>query len=221
LGESGGKALRQVLGLIVRRQTALWRGWRPWAALVFLVIPLGILFGVVSKVLAYHSAIYLWLYSNYWSWTLVENAAYRQEFFHLITVSLIGCAALAVVAWSSGLALGFLSGGSVPVNGFLFCVLLFCGEFLYYSADAPKQVITIASGVFVLCKELLGWAPRSPLYELSVIGRDYLSANAVVFQGYFYRLVFPVMLQALLVLVPAVAGMRVSLHHRVSKQNHA
>ncbi|MBZ5634636.1 MAG: hypothetical protein LAO55_16045 [Acidobacteriia bacterium] len=40
-GEHGGQALLGLVGLVVRRQAALWKDWRPWLALVGLVIPLG------------------------------------------------------------------------------------------------------------------------------------------------------------------------------------
>lgn len=38
-GETGGQALRGLLGLVVRRQAALWKDWRPWLALAGLVGP--------------------------------------------------------------------------------------------------------------------------------------------------------------------------------------
>jgi hypothetical protein len=31
--ETGGQALRNVLGLVIRRQLAVWRGWQPWVSL--------------------------------------------------------------------------------------------------------------------------------------------------------------------------------------------
>jgi hypothetical protein len=42
-GETGWRALRNLLGLIVRRQAALWKGWQPWLTIVGLVGPLGML----------------------------------------------------------------------------------------------------------------------------------------------------------------------------------
>jgi hypothetical protein len=46
-GESGGQALRDLLGLIVRRQAALWKGPGPWVALLGLVVPLGMMLSLV------------------------------------------------------------------------------------------------------------------------------------------------------------------------------
>ena len=48
-GASGGRALRDVLGLVVRRQAALWVDWRPWLALLGVVVTLGLLLSHVSS----------------------------------------------------------------------------------------------------------------------------------------------------------------------------
>jgi hypothetical protein len=42
-GESGWQAVRSVSGLIVRRQTELWRNWRPWLAAFGLAVPCSLL----------------------------------------------------------------------------------------------------------------------------------------------------------------------------------
>jgi hypothetical protein len=39
-GETGGQALRGLLGLLIRRHAALWKDWRPWLALVSLLAPM-------------------------------------------------------------------------------------------------------------------------------------------------------------------------------------
>jgi hypothetical protein len=38
-GEGAGQALIDVLGLVVRRQTGLWKSWRPWLAAFGLALP--------------------------------------------------------------------------------------------------------------------------------------------------------------------------------------
>ena len=38
-GESGWTALRDVLGLVIRRQALLWKDWRPWLAAFGLALP--------------------------------------------------------------------------------------------------------------------------------------------------------------------------------------
>ena len=51
-GVTGSRALGDILGLVVRRQAALWADWRPWLGLVGLVVPLGMLLSIVSKGMA-------------------------------------------------------------------------------------------------------------------------------------------------------------------------
>ena len=41
--ETTGQALRGVLGLVLRRQAALWKDWRPWVILTALIFPVAML----------------------------------------------------------------------------------------------------------------------------------------------------------------------------------
>jgi len=66
-GTSGAQALFDLLGLIVRRQLALWRDWHPWLALMGVVIPLGVLLSVACRGLAEGSATTLYLHINGWT----------------------------------------------------------------------------------------------------------------------------------------------------------
>jgi hypothetical protein len=38
-GESGWEGLLDVLGLVIRRETTVWRNWRPWLAAFGLALP--------------------------------------------------------------------------------------------------------------------------------------------------------------------------------------
>jgi hypothetical protein len=58
-GASGGQALMGVLGLVARREAALWKDWRPWLVLVGLVVPLAWLLSIASRLVADTSAVYL------------------------------------------------------------------------------------------------------------------------------------------------------------------
>lgn len=81
--------------------------------------------------------------------------------------------------------LGSLSRRTIRINGALFCLLLLLGELL----GAPKQL--------------------GPLLLLSR-GRDY-DANAAVFSLTFYGVIFPLIVQTVLVLLPSLWGMRQGL----------
>ena len=70
------------------------------------------------------------------------------------------------------------------------------------------------------------WTPgfdrhHHSLYALSVLGRNYFSVNALVLENAFYRSIFPLLVQTVLVLLPSLGGMRQSflLLNRY-KENH-
>jgi hypothetical protein len=83
VGEAGGQALCDLMGLVVRRQTALWADWRPWLALVGLVAPLGLLLSVVARQWAEGSATYAWLYVNNWTWAYLGSPGARPGSRHI------------------------------------------------------------------------------------------------------------------------------------------
>jgi hypothetical protein len=127
-GVTGARALRDVLGLVARRQAALWTGWRPWLALIGLVAPFGILLTLNSRHVADASAVPLWLYLNNWEMAHLTNAGFRldlaQNFAHIAMECLtLLCSSLAV-----GFVLGTVSRRAIWVNGALFCMVLLLGE---------------------------------------------------------------------------------------------
>jgi hypothetical protein len=184
-GETGGRALLDVLGLIFRRQAALWGDWRPWLALAGLVIPLGTLLSLVSRRTADGSAIFIWFYANNWDWHLLGNAGFWYAFAECVPGVLLSYLALVCWSWTSGFLLGSLSRGTLWLTGVLFCLLLLLAAPL----GAPQ---------------LLGQALMVPR------ARSF-NPNRVVFALEFYRVLFPVIVQAVLVFLPFLWGIRQSL----------
>jgi len=226
-GDPGGRALYQVLGLVVRRQAAVWMHWRPWLILVLITGPLAIKFSVFSKWLAFQSAIYLWLYTNYWTPTILEEAAYRHDFFRFVFTTPLDYVVLAGGAWISGFLLAFISRRSLVGNGLLFGLLLFFSELLYVPGPSGRFIAAISR--FPLFPGLPTPSLR-PRYEMSVLGRNYLfrllnstQANAAVFAETFYRVFFPLLVQSILVMAPFLFGMRQGLRvvhrHNLLKEN--
>src|SRR5438876_4032430 len=123
-----GQALREVFGLVVRREGAFWRKWRPWLALVGVVAPLGILLSHVSPWWADGSAIYSFLYVNNWTWAYLESPGARRD---QVTIGTHVCLHdLALIGWSrtSGFVLGSLSRRTLWVTATLFCLAVFEGS---------------------------------------------------------------------------------------------
>lgn len=145
-GGTGGQALRDLLGLIVRRQASFWKDWRPWLALFGLAVPVGLLLGLSSISLVGSYDLYLWIFRNYGTIdpAILEQIGLtaRSGVVHLVCASLL----LGSWSWTSGLVLGSLSRRTVWVNGTLFCVVLSVVEL---SATLNRQYrYSVSGGVF-------------------------------------------------------------------------
>ncbi|MFN0169663.1 MAG: hypothetical protein ACKV22_24840 [Bryobacteraceae bacterium] len=123
IGETGGRALLDVLGLAVRRQAALWKNWRPWLALVGIVGPAGV-------GLLYFSLLFRGSYDLY-SWIIQNYATIDPDILEQTGLTLrrgiprvVSCFLLLVTwSWSGGFVLASLSRGAVWLNGALICVI--------------------------------------------------------------------------------------------------
>jgi hypothetical protein len=114
-GETSASALLGVLGLVARRQTALWGDWRPWLALVGLV-------GIVGPRLWSTSIEFgLDLFMNiktYWKYgSFYANGLTAREEF---AVTLGGTLGLVFWSWTSGFVLGALSRRTIWTTGTLY-----------------------------------------------------------------------------------------------------
>ncbi len=178
--ESGGQALRDMLGLVVRRQAALWLGWRPWLVLAALVVPLGMLIGVSARLFAGGSATPIWMYVNNWTWTYVTNPRARLDLVEIGAGILVQYLTLACWSWICGFALGFLARCTIRINGLLFCLMLIVGEF----AAMPI---------------LLWYLPPRPASP------DFNSAVSALI---FYRTIFPALVLIVLAILPTLWGVR-------------
>jgi hypothetical protein len=126
-GARGGSALGEVLGLVVRRQTALWLDVRPWLAVVGVVVPIGFLLSHASRWLADSSAIYAFLYLNNWTWSFIEIPGARRDIVRLSTYFLLDSVALVGWSWTSGFVLGALSRRTAWITASLFFLVVMLG----------------------------------------------------------------------------------------------
>jgi hypothetical protein len=184
-GEAGGEALRDVLGLVVRRQLALWNDWRPWLAFLALVVPLGVLLSRVSRMMADFSAIYAWMYLNNWTWAYLTNAGARVDLIRYAAGISMRYLALYCWSWTGGFLLGSFSRRTIPVNASLFCLALLLGELL----QAPRNL-----GHWLLIPRPLGQGANG--------------VHGGVYSLTFYSVVFPLIIQMCLVVFPSLWGVR-------------
>jgi len=71
--ERYGRALLDLLGLVVRRQVALWNDWQPWLALLGVVTPMGMLLSLACRWWGEGSATTFYLYVNGWTWGYLDS----------------------------------------------------------------------------------------------------------------------------------------------------
>jgi len=100
-GASFGLAMRDLLGLVVRRQVGLWASWRPWLAL-FGVCGLA---GLSLSRIVFRLNVDLYKYAAHYATSLTAS----QEVAFLLYLA----SALLVWSWTCGFVLGSLSGRAV------------------------------------------------------------------------------------------------------------
>ena len=139
-GESGGRALREVLGLVARRQAATWAAWRPWLTLTVLIIPLSIFLSVLSRSTSDESAVYAWMYANNWDWGLIRNRGFWYVLSDCAVLVFAEWLTLICWSWSTGFVLGYFSKGIARLNVVLLLFALGLGEALVAPAYATYSL---------------------------------------------------------------------------------
>jgi hypothetical protein len=185
-GENGGRAMVNVLGLIVRRHAAIFWDLRLGVAIAFLILPVSCLLSAIAQTAAGEGAVYSWMYLNNWDWALTRNPGFwyvlRETAMHFGIV----CLALACWSWSGGLLIGRLPNAILRASRNAFIVLLAASQL----GDAPTRIIQ-----FWMFLHSLAW-PSLP------------DPNAPVSANVFYRVFFPWIVVVALVILPALLGIR-------------
>jgi hypothetical protein len=113
-GESAEQALRDLVGLVARRQAALWKDWRPWVAPVGLIAPVlcgGL--GIAWISLQFRTT---WAFGvRYEAGLTLTDDALRMVCFSILAIAW---------AWSGGFAFGSLSRRTAWVHPGLLGLLL-------------------------------------------------------------------------------------------------
>ncbi len=151
----GGQALREVLGLVLRRQAAMWLDWQPWLALLGVVVPLGLLLSHVSRWWADSHAIYAFLYVNNWTSAFLDSPGSRGDLVHYSTRFALHCLTLIGWSWTSGYVLGSLSRRTSWVTASLFCIVVLAGTVGTTPARAGNAAVFSLTFYRVLFPRLL------------------------------------------------------------------
>jgi hypothetical protein len=126
-GETGVSAVREVLGLVLRRQAATWMDWRPWIAVGTIVAPVGVALSHLSAFWAGGTAIYSWLYIDNWTWGYLQSPGARHEIAWTLVGFGLNYFTLAGWAWTSGYGLRSLSPATTWLTVTLLSVVTFVG----------------------------------------------------------------------------------------------
>ncbi len=110
LGATGTQAAREVIGLVVRHQLQLelWKDWRPWLALLGIVIPFGFSLAAETLFLGRNLAP---TFSSSWS----AQVAWAGVLAYPLLVS-ANAAVLGTLSWASGYVIGSHAGRTLPSN---------------------------------------------------------------------------------------------------------
>jgi hypothetical protein len=143
-GASGPQALAGLLGLVARRQAALWKDWRPWLALSG-VVPLSFLLARKAADLADTTAVYVWMYLDNWRMADMSNSAYWRLMTQEAAPILLACCMLMAGAWASGMAIGALARRTAAAT-----TVVFCGAFGLTAISLPPRADALHQAVFDL-----------------------------------------------------------------------
>jgi hypothetical protein len=126
-GVRPGRALREVAGLVIRRQVALWADWRPWLAIASIVIPIGVLLSHASRWWGIITGVDVANYWVLWDFSYLAYPGYRNDVIR--TAVWLGAAwcALAGWSWTSGFVVGRLSRRTLWLIVSLFALVVFAG----------------------------------------------------------------------------------------------
>jgi hypothetical protein len=171
-GEGFFAALRDLLGLIIRRQAALWTAWQPWLAL------LGI-----GGVTAFPLSRVVFRFNVAFGQQLSAHRKYGVHFGTGLTVgqdiAFLICLAVALIVWSwvSGFVLGSLSGRAVWITWSVFYLVVLDAAWLrfvlsgniilrdpqpfwlFVSSTAPLSIAGLLTSIPALCGAWLGARP--------------------------------------------------------------
>jgi hypothetical protein len=148
------RALREVAGLLVRRQAALLVTLRGSLTLAAVVVPLAVLIGLLSRSYAESGAINAFLYVDNWSSAVLESPGGRKDLADVVLAQLAGFGTLCVWSWLMGFTIGSLCRATAWVNGCAFALVLII-EFLavpqyHYEGNAAAFESSVYSVILPL-----------------------------------------------------------------------
>jgi hypothetical protein len=126
-GASGWRTLREVLGLVLRRQAALWTEWGPWTAVIAIVLPIGLILSHATRWWADAHALDVLIYWRLWNFEYLDFPGWRRNIELLTWWATVSGIALAGWSWTSGYMVASLSRRTRWLTFGLFATIVFLG----------------------------------------------------------------------------------------------
>lgn len=131
-GIDGWPALRDVLSLALRRQSALWNGWRPWVAVLGVIGIVGLPLNLMAMLVLTSVGRQL---TTHWKYGVsYSNGLTTPEEIALLVILSF---ALSVFSWTGGFVLAAVSRHAILTTGFLY--LLLCSWPLLVGVSLPLR----------------------------------------------------------------------------------
>ncbi|HKR85558.1 MAG TPA: hypothetical protein VJS37_15475 [Terriglobales bacterium] len=184
-GESGIVALRAVSGLALRRQAAVWEEWRMWLLFATVLLPLSFSLCFVSQAAAHETAVYTWMYANNWDWNLAKNSGFWYVFREAAMRLCLSLLTIASWSWSTGFVMGILRRKILLTSRTLLFLLLA----LFQLGNLPQRFLLFLMNRFA--------PPKLPILP---------DSNAPLTAITVYDLIFPWIILAIFVVLPAILG---------------
>lgn len=156
-GASGAQALREIAGLVLRRQVAAWLDWRPWLMVVSVVLPIGLLLSHASRWWGVTTAHHVVTYWTVWDVAYLGYPGWRNDLLRIIAGTSVAWIALMGWSWTSGFVVGRLSRRAFWVTLALFGLAVFAGTL--GTVTTAQRHLTMPSlqyhGMFIMAPRLL------------------------------------------------------------------
>jgi hypothetical protein len=126
-GSRPGRALREVLGLVIRRQAALWNDWHPWFAVVSAVVPIGLLLSHASRSWGMHVGVDIKNYWVLWDFSYLAYPGWRNDVIRTAVWTAACWVALIGWSWTCGFVVGHFSRRTLWLTVAMFALVVFVG----------------------------------------------------------------------------------------------
>ena len=170
-GDSAGMALRDVLGLIARRQIGIWKQWQPWLALLGIACLAGLPLSRIAsrlnvdlgqQVMAYYT------YGVHFGTLLTP----QQDMAWLLCLAI----ALLLWSWTCGFVLGSLSGRAVWLTWSVFYLMVLDSALVRFILSG-NIILRDPQPLRLLMAATLPLNPATFLFSLSALGGAFMGVR--------------------------------------------